>query len=69
MAQLGTEWPGVGGQVPVGDGQHLGHGAAVTDDDVTGLGLRAVVIDIQQGEEQRAGACGRWQSYKEKWGR
>lgn len=65
MAELSAEGASVGWQVPVGDGEDLGLRAAVADGDVPGLGLGAVVVHVEQGEEQGARACGGWQACKE----
>lgn len=59
VGELGMEGAGVGGQVPVGDGEELGLGVALADSDVPWLSLRAIVIHVEQGEEQRARARGR----------
>lgn len=58
VAELGAEGAGVGGQVPVSDGEDLGLGAAVANGDVPGLSLRAMVVHVKQGEEESASACG-----------
>lgn len=59
VGELSAEGAGVGGQVPVGDGEELGLGTALAHSDVPRLSLGAVVVHIQQGEEQRARARGR----------
>lgn len=48
MCELGPERGGVGGQVLVCDVQYLGHRALVADGDLSGLGDRAMVVDIQK---------------------
>lgn len=65
MAELSAEGAGVGWQVPVGDGEDLGLRAAVADGDVPGFSLGAVVVHVEQGEEQGACARGRRQACRE----
>lgn len=48
MCELGLERGGVGGQVLVRDVQHLGHRALVADSDLSGLGDRAMVVDVHK---------------------
>lgn len=58
MSELGLERGGVGRQVLVRDVQHLGHRVLVADDDLTGLGDRAMVVDILKCYQEGPRASG-----------
>lgn len=50
--KLCTERGGIGGQVLVQDTQQLRHWLLVADGDLLPVGLRGMVIHIQQGQQQ-----------------